>query len=188
MTVTLVTQGVVATKLLERLLAQHSLLRESALSIQDRGGHGGSFSLAQAVLMRREPVVVLINADSDEPAYVEDRRELLESLMPGPPWQWRLILWMPEVEILFFQDERLLLELVRPVRPSARHLRRARETPRQVLFELLASGGADDPLEALLPRLSSLDVSRLWTRVPELRVLEEFLLERLTAPRPTSAP
>ena len=189
MKVTLVTQGAVATRLLEQLLAQHPLFREGAIRVQDRGGHSGSFSSARTILtLRHEPVAVLVDMELAEPSYMADRREMLEELLAeaGPAWAWRLILWVPEVEILFFQDERLLLELVRPVVPTPEQLLQARKTPRKVLSELLASAGASSA-EALLERLAPLDLSALW-KVAELRVLEDFLLARLRPQRPGASP
>lgn len=189
MNVTLVTQGPVATRLLEQLLVQHALLRSSAIRVRDGGGHGGSFSKARTILtVRREPVAVLVDMEAAEPAYMADRRELLESLLDeaAPPWAWRLILFVPEVELLFFQDERLLRELVRPAMPSAEQLRQARETPRKVLCELLATR-ADNYAQEVSRRLAPLEVSGLW-KLPELRVLEDFLLARLRPQRPSTAP
>ena len=100
----------------------------------------------------------------------------------APSTEWRIILLEPNVEGLLLRHRGLLRELV-PGEPSAGQLERASSEPRQVLAELYAQAGQKDYPQALLRRLAEVDPSPLWA-TPELRPLEEFLLEQLYAPPP----
>lgn len=92
----------------------------------------------------------------------------------------------PEVAVLLFRDEQLLRSLL-PVSPSFEQLIRGRYEPNRVLAELFAQAGEQPFPDALLKRLEQADVSSLWS-APELRPLEEFLLETSAAQQPGTAP
>jgi hypothetical protein len=97
-----------------------------------------------------------------------------------------VLLIAPEVAVLLFRDEQLLRSVL-PVSPSFEQLIRGRYEPNRVLAELFAQAGEQPFPEVLAQRLDQLDASSLWA-APELRPLEEFLLEKLAAQQPGTAP
>jgi hypothetical protein len=102
------------------------------------------------------------------------------------PREWRILSIVPEIAVLLFRDEHLLRSVV-PVSPSFEQLIRGRYEPNRVLAELFAQAGEQPFPEVLVQRLEQLDASSLWA-APELRPLEEFLLEKLAAQQPGATP
>ncbi|WP_257455314.1 hypothetical protein [Archangium lipolyticum] len=185
----IVTSGFVAGGLMRRLLDGHPLLRDRAIKIWAATSGSGATSLAREILMnQREPVIVVRDADTLSPDLMAEQRGWVQLLLErvAPPSEWRILQIAPEVAVLLFRDESLLRSLV-PVSPSFEQLIRGRYEPNRVLAELFAQAGGQPFPEPLLERLKQADVSSLWA-APELRPLEEFLLEKSAAQQPGTAP
>jgi hypothetical protein len=189
MSAVIVTTGAVAGGLFERMVACHPRLREQGIQVETATGGGGASSIASNILvLQRHPVAVVSDAETLTPDVMAEQRGLMEYLVgeAGPPSEWRVLLIAPEVATLLFRDEHLLRSLL-PVSPSFEQLIRGRYEPNRVLAELFAQAGEQPFPEALLRRLEQADLSSLWA-APELRPLEEFLLEKSAAQQPSTAP
>jgi hypothetical protein len=190
MSAVIVTTGVVAGGLLERMVACHLRLRDRGIRVRTAMGGGGAASSARNILLlQNEPVAVVSDADTLTQDVMEEQRGLLEYIVGagGPVSEWRVLLIAPEVAALLFRDEQLLRSLL-PVSPSFEQLIRGRYEPNRVLAEIFAQAGEQPFPGALLRRLNQADLSSLWALAPELRPLEEFLLEKLAAQQPGTAP
>jgi hypothetical protein len=189
MTPVIVTSGMVAGKLMRCLMNGHPRLRDRGIRIQSVESRSGASVLARNILMRwRAPVIVVADADSLAPAMIEEQRGWVELILGtgGLRSDWRALLIAPEVAVLLFRDEQLLRSVV-PVSPSFEQLIRGRYEPNRVLAELFAQAGEQPFPEVLIERLEHFDASSLWS-APELRPLEEFLLEKSAAQQPDAAP
>jgi hypothetical protein len=85
---------------------------------------------------------LVVDAESLDPLRIQWMRWAMEEylMQKGPPEMWRVFLVVPELEVLFFQNEEVLRQLLEhPLTPEQRE--RARTEPRQVLIE--ASGWED---------------------------------------------
>ncbi len=185
----IVTSGIVAGKLMRCLMNGHPRLREREIRIKVVDGRGEASILASNILSKwHAPVIVVADADSLAPDMIEEQRGWVEYLLgtSGPLSDWRVLLIAPEVATLLFRDEQLLRSVL-PVSPSFEQLIRGRYEPNRVLAELFAQAGEQPFPEVLLERLDKLDGSSLWS-APELRPLEEFLLEKSAAQQPDTAP
>jgi hypothetical protein len=182
--VKLFAEGNLNAALLERLVACHPRMREQGVGVYARETRSSVASGGQTSLSRWGlPTAVVVNvADSRDSVWMQRWELESELIMVAPTTEWRIVLLEPGVEGLLLRERGLLRELL-PGEPSAEQLERARSEPRQVLAELYAQAGQKDYPQALLRRLSEVDLSPLWA-TPELHPLEEFLLEKLYAPPP----
>jgi hypothetical protein len=186
MSMHIVISGVVAGKLMRRLLDGHPRLRDRGIRVQWADGPVGR--VARHILFwERVPVAVVLDSRTLSPELAAEQCGwvylLLEKVMP--PTEWRVLSISPEIPVLLFRDEQLLRSLL-PVSPSLEQLIRGRYEPKKVLAEIFAQAGESYP-EALLRRLEQADLSSLWS-APELRPLEEFLLAKSAAQQPGTAP
>jgi hypothetical protein len=180
---TIVTEGQLDEALIGQLLRSHPALRDLNIRVRAAGGRSAAQSKARTILTeRREPVALVVDADTVDPRAVQQQRGFLEARLEqtAPPEEWRVILIVPEIEVLLFEDEKILQALV-PQKPSPEDLIRARYEPKRVLERLLEKAGGRAALDARL-RLGIVDLQSLW-RSEALRPLEEFLLQKL-APQP----
>ena len=161
----------------EALLA--FLLRRAAsgrgVEIISRSGRGRSEaeSLASSILAGlREPVVLVVDADSRDARRIEEQRRDFADLlgMHAPGSMWRVVLMVPEIEALLFRDPGLVREAL-DVELDERLLYRAKYEPRAVLKELLAEAGVS--YQDLLMRLEEADLSVLLD-APEIRQIMDF--------------
>ncbi len=185
----IVTSGLVAGKLMRRLVNGHPRLSGRGIQIQAAQSNGGASRLARDILFRRRgPVVVVRDAHTLSPDLVAEQEGWVQLLLEqfASPNEWRVLSIMPEIAVLLFRDEHLLRSVV-PVNPSFEQLIRGRYEPNRVLAELFAQAGEQPFPEVLVQRLEQLDASSLWV-APELRPLEEFLLEKSAAQQPGAAP
>ncbi len=189
MSAVIVTTRAVAGGLFERMVACHPHLRDRGIRVRTAMGGGRASSIARDILLlQREPVAVVGDAETLTPEVMAEQRGLMEYIVGagGPLSEWRVLLIAPEIATLLFRDEHLLRSLL-PVEPSFEQLIRGRYEPNRVLAELFAQAGEQPFPEALLRRLAQADLFSLWA-APELRPLEEFLLEKSAAQQPGSAP
>lgn len=190
MSVFIVTPGLVAGKLMRRLVEGHPRLRDRGIRIRAVKGNAGASGEARDILFwQRVPVAVVLDAHTLSPDLMAEQcgwaHLLLERVVP--PSEWRILAIPPEIAVLLFRDEQLLRPLL-PVSPSFEQLIRGRYEPNRVLAELFAQAGEQPFPAALVSRLDQADLSSLWSVAPELRPLEEFLLEKLAAQQPGTAP
>ncbi|MBI2301936.1 MAG: hypothetical protein HYU66_23790 [Armatimonadetes bacterium] len=97
---TVVVEGITDRLLLERLL-EEELASGLIRRIVEAGGRSAAESLGRTVLaVRRQPVVVVMDADSTDQEAIAARRSYLESAlaMVGPPPLWRVVLAVPVLE------------------------------------------------------------------------------------------
>lgn len=149
-------------------------------------GRSSALSLARTLAgIRQTPTVLVIDADSTDPEAVEERRRFLrESLSQvAPPEMWRVIILVPELEIVFFDAPEVLAKLIGR-KPTPSQLRDARYRPKEVLVSLF---GLQPPYVKRIERiLRGLDPSQLW-RNPALAELKSFVLEQSSATGQTAA-
>ncbi len=189
MSVFIVTSGWVAGKLMRRLVEGHPRLRGRGIQIQAAESNGGASRLARDIVFwQRKPVAVVLDAQTLSRDLMAEQEGWVQLLLEefASPREWRIMSIVPEIAVLLFRDEQLLRSVV-PVSPSFEQLIRGRYEPNRVLAELFAQVGEQPFPEVLIQRLDQLDASPLWA-APELRPLEEFLLEKLAAQQPGAAP
>jgi len=189
MSAVIVTSGPVAGGLMRRLVDVHPRLRDRGIRIREDETSEGTSSMARTLLVRQGvPVAVVSDSETLSPRVINERTGMFEYLLEvvAPPSEWRVLFIAPEVAVLLFRDEQLLRSLL-PVSPSFEQLIRGRYEPNRVLAELFAQAGEQPFPDALLKRLEQADVSSLWS-APELRPLEEFLLETSASQQPGTAP
>lgn len=192
MSTSIVTTGHVDGGILRRLVDGHPRLRDQGIEIHvTTAGRGGAVMTASTLRnLYHVPVAVVADSDTLSPAVMAEERGLMEYSLGGlgpSLGQWYVQLIPPEVAVLLFRDEQLLRSLL-PVSPSFEQLIRGRYEPNRVLAELFAQAGEKPFPDVLLRRLEQADLSSLWSSVPELRPLEEFLLSKSAAQQPGTAP
>jgi predicted ATP-dependent endonuclease of OLD family len=139
---------------------------------------GGSWSsaesLARSLLMVRDkPVALVVDADTADEPFVQERRDfLLQSLGEvAPSARWRVCLFVPTIEILFFVDPDLELPLFGK-KLSAEDRIEARFRPKAVLERVLRERKLS--FDELLKRFRQADLMHLQD-TPPLPELREFV-------------
>lgn len=97
----LVTEGRVDCALLQHLLGPE--VESGAVEIIAGTGKGAATAIAQTViLINREPVIVVVDADTADPVAVERERVTLLASLGGPDLA-RVILAVPTIEAVLFE-------------------------------------------------------------------------------------
>jgi hypothetical protein len=109
MSVSVLTEGNFDGMLLAKLLANEQ--ERDVIEVGVVNGLSSGFSFARTILaVQRTPVVVVIDADSPEPEVASERKlraeEVLDDAAGGVPF--RVIVAVPELDILFFKRPELL--------------------------------------------------------------------------------
>jgi hypothetical protein len=183
---TILTEDHFDKEFVERLIACHPRLHGQELQVVAANGRYGVQSRARTILtVLREPVAVVVDADTVEPEAVAEQRDLLEMQLgqAAPPSEWKIVIVAPTLQALLFQKERVRRALLQR-EPSAEQLQRAPSRPKQVLGELL---GEQDFLQVLRQRMKQVDLFPLW-ETEELRPVEAFLCEKVAVRTPVVAP
>lgn len=168
-----ITEGPNDEALLRLLLPRAANGRSVELILRSGRGWSEAESLASSILAGlREPVVLVMDADTRDERLVEERRRDLSDLlgMHGPGSMWRVVLMVPEMEALFFRDPGLLRSAL-GLELDERLLYRAKFEPKAVLEELLVQ--ARISYEQLLARLESSDLSMIL-EASEIRQIMDF--------------
>lgn len=168
-----VTEGPNDEALLRLLLPRAANGHSVEIILRSGRGWSEAESLASSVLAGlREPVVLVVDADTRDERLIEERRRDLSDLlgMHGPESMWRVILMVPEMEALLFRDPSLLRSAL-GLELDERLLYRAKFEPRTVLEELLARVGLS--YQQLLARLESSDLS-IILEASEIRQIMDF--------------
>ncbi|MFE8600855.1 hypothetical protein [Archangium violaceum] len=190
MSVAIVTPGRVSGKLMRRLVEGHPHLKGRGIRISSTDGNIGTSRVAREILFKeRVPVAVVRDAQTFSPELIAEQCGWVHLFLEqaAPPSEWLILPIAPEIAVLLFRDEHLLRPLL-PVSPSFEQLIRGRYEPNKVLAEIFAQAGEQPFPEALVSRMEQADLSSLWALSPELRPLEEFLLQKLAAQQPNTAP
>jgi len=108
----IICEGDCDTQLLKVVLPKELLQKVEVVSA---GGQYAAESLARSLIVRRQvPVALVLDADLIDPDLTQERRhsiqEILESLSINTPV--KVILAIPEMETIFFQDKALLSRLL----------------------------------------------------------------------------
>lgn len=162
-----VTEQEIHTEILMRLLPEH--LVSATAFITDE--YPAMATASTLLVAKRRPVALVADANTHKEIVMQERLDLLNWNMrsvPGVPF--KVLLPLPEVEVVFFQEKRLLERLLGE-RLSDREWRIARRSPRAFLAEVLG----EPPITlAFLARLSEEEVQVLRQH-PLIHDLSTFL-------------
>jgi hypothetical protein len=127
------------------------------------------------VTTKRSPVILVLDADSVDTQTISDRRLVNEELLGfSAITRFQVILAVPEIEILLFQNRAVLEELL-DCEISDMDWVRAEFIPRTILQKLLAANSPTATLEQLLDRLTPPMLAKLQNH-PLLQEVTEFLV------------
>jgi hypothetical protein len=173
MTAYLVCEGDRDAQLLKRVLPAELL---NTVEIIAAGGLSAVKSLARSLIVRRQlPVLIAIDADVTIPAQVEERRkdieEIVGSVAANTPF--KVILSVPAIETIFFQDVSLLSRLL-GYEPSHEMLGLAVYQPSQSLSQLIAESKKYHSQSQLVEQLTNEDLEIL-RRTSAIQEIIQFL-------------
>lgn len=163
-----VVEGESGCALLRRIL----LRRQAPLSISCGGGNVESASLARSIAMTRGvPVALVLDSDSVDEEMIAEQEQGYGSLLRVAHVPSRLVLAVPEVEIVLFH-ECALLERILGVEITGMDWLEGRFQPRKVLLRLLAAAG--HTMEELPGMIDDAAAERLAGH-PVIRQVEDFV-------------
>ncbi len=156
----IICEGSFDAQLLKTVLPANLLTDVGVVAV---GRVSGVESLARSLVVRRRvPVVIVVDADSVVPELVQQRRkdieETVESVSINTPV--KVVMAVPEMEIIFFQDVSLLSRLLGYI-PHQDILDRAVIQPKQALEELIARSELIHDRSQILDRLTNKDIEIL---------------------------
>lgn len=133
------------------------------VEIVSAGGVSAVKSLARSLVVRRQvPVIIVVDADSVVPDLVQERlndiEEIVKSVAVNTPV--KVILAVPEMEVIFFQDATLLSRLLR-CQISQEVLNLAVFQPKKALEQLLSQSGNIKDRSQIIGKLSQEDIEIL---------------------------
>jgi hypothetical protein len=132
---------------------------------------GGAVMSAKSKLLRRKYVVALVTDTKPEEIRQTHRSMVYLLISAGCADLWKLVLMVPQTEVLLFQDRGVLRQLLGR-EPAEEELARGQTEPRRVLEEALGLEGYVLDKE-LCRRLESVDVSPLAAH-PSVQQVREF--------------
>ena len=108
----IVCEGITDAQLLQQILPKELL---NDVEIVAAGGLSAIKSLARSLIVRRQlPVLIVVDADSVEPNVIHERlnsiEEIVKSVAISTPV--KVVLAVPSIEIIFFEDILLLSDLL----------------------------------------------------------------------------
>lgn len=132
----IICEGLYEAQLIKAILPKQVLKEVEFVAA---GGISSVKSLARSIVVRRQvPVAIVIDADSTVPELVQIQtnsiKEIVESVSVNTPV--KVILFVPEMEAIFFQDTQLLAKLLGYI-PSQDELTLAISQPRKILKQLI---------------------------------------------------
>jgi hypothetical protein len=178
MTCHVVVEGELDRRLIERLL--RPAYDPKQVRVIAAGGASRVTSVARTILAtRREPVVVMVDADAVNERGVVEKRALIEESLGqfAPPTLFRVLLFVPEMEAVLFKDQALVMELTAGRPLAAEEAVRARYEPKDVLSRVFREQGRDPP-GGIRDAVERLDLAAA-RELPVVKQLEEFLRQRL---------
>lgn len=170
----IVTESNDAALLLKQLIPERV---SSTIKFIPRTDYNWAQSTASTIVTTKQsPLVVVLDAHSVDPEMINDRRvsneELLRFSAIAP---FKVILAVPEIEILLFQDREVVEELF-DQEISEVDWARAEFIPRTILQKLLTANSHPATLEGLLDRLTPPMMAKLRNH-PLLQEVTEFLIQ-----------
>jgi hypothetical protein len=152
----IVCEGIFDAQLLKRVLPQELL---DNVEVVSAGGISAVKSLARSLIVRRQvPVAIVVDADV-APDLVQERlkniEEIVESVSVNTPV--KVIIAVPEIEIIFFQDSLLLSRLL-GYEPSQDMLTCAAFEPRKTLEKLLSQSPKNYSYSEIISELTNKDI------------------------------
>lgn len=156
----IICEGTSDVALLRHILPQDLL---SNIEIVAAGGLSAIKSLSRSLLVRRQvPIAIVADSDSIIPESVQERRRSIEELVSSVAVDtyFEVILAVPSIEVVFFQDSRLLPRLL-GFEPSQEILSLATSQPYKALKELLSQSGSENGEYSLLHHLTDEDLKAL---------------------------
>ena len=142
------------------------------------GGWSGVDSLARSWLTDpNSRVVIVVDADSINPADVAERRRFLDRSLGqiADSSRWRVLVVAPEIEGLLFHDKSILESLVQR-RIDDTEFSLGQSAPRSTLERI-----SGVPMRQLFSRLSAVDLEPL-RKQPEIQDIRRFLRSRRKKP------
>jgi hypothetical protein len=161
----IVTEGESDATLLKAVLAP--VITRAKARLLAAHGRSDAISLAQSLLVaRKDPVALIIDADTSDPSRIAEERVVLEEMLRsvGVSAPHKVVLAVPVIESCLFEAPGVLEETF-ATRLSPEELMEARFQPKQVL-QRLAQGRALD--------YSSLLAGRDLTAIRRTRVMREI--------------
>lgn len=145
---------------------------QSVCSFTPTGGRSNILSVARTLLVKhQEPVAVLTDTDSLDPAAIRDSyvtsEQLLRAAAGGIPF--KVIPCIPVMESIFFESTEILSRIFPKVNHDS-YVMFYKTQPKEALAFLLAQGGGPTTLAKLLQKLTEEDVEqfRATYPIPEL--------------------
>jgi hypothetical protein len=143
----------------------------SELRVATEDDAGESVAAARSKLLRRKYVVALVTDTKPEELRQTHRSMVYLLIGAGCADLWKLVLMVPETEVLLFQDRGVLRQLLGR-EPTEEELTRGQTEPRRVLEEALGFEWMALDKE-LCRRLEGVDVSPLAEH-PSVQQVREF--------------
>jgi hypothetical protein len=176
----IVTEGLQDVVFLEILLNISS--NDPNVELVAAGGWSSAESLARSFLVRTgSNVALVVDADTTDPNLIEDRKRFLSRSLGeiSSPSAWKVVVIAPEIEVLLFEDRKVIEELVgHPI--SDTDYTSGLYEPRAVLRRIFKN----KPLaEVYRSRLPKVDLDRI-REIPSIRELQSFM--KGVGARPTS--
>lgn len=155
-----------------KYLLPEELIRD--VEFVSAGGLSAIKSLARSLIVRRQaPVAIVVDADTTLSEQVDqklqDIQEIVENIAANTPV--KVILAVPEIEVVFFQDANLLLNLL-GYSPSQDILNLATHQPRKALDQLLGQSEVTQDRYQLVNRLTREDIKILRGNVVIQEVIQ----------------
>jgi predicted ATP-dependent endonuclease of OLD family len=169
----IVCEGALDQQLLQRILPGEFL---STVGIVAAGSLSSVKSMARSLVVRRQiPVAIVVDADTVNADQVEERRreikEIVESVAVNTPVE--VILAVPAIETIFFQDPLLLSHLLGNT-PSQEILSLAVYQPKQALTQLISQSNQCQSESQLVEQLTFEDLEIL-RKTPVFQEMSQFL-------------
>jgi hypothetical protein len=173
MTAYIVCEGERDAQLLKRVLPEELI---SNVEVVAAGGLSAVKSLARSLIVRRQsPVAIVADADAMTPEQVEERLKDTEEIVGNIAANtlFRVILAVPALETIFFQDIPLLSRLM-GYAPSQDLLSLAVYQPWQALKQLISQSTKYQSQTQLVEQLTNEDLEIL-RKAPVIQEVIQFL-------------
>lgn len=173
MTAYIVCEGERDAQLLKRVLPEELLYNVEIIAA---GGLSAVKSLARSLVVRRQsPVAIVVDADAITPEQVEERLKDTEEIVGSVAANTlvKVILAVPALETVFFQDISLLSRLLEHA-PSQDMLSLAVSQPWQALTQLISQSKKYQSQSQLIEQLTNEDLEIL-RKTPVIQEVIQFL-------------
>lgn len=165
----IITEGEFDSALLNQILPDITE-RPKSVSIIAARGYSSALAIARSVLLQTgQPALLLMDADTNDPSRVKEKQSFIEEYVKINGLSCKVILAVPELEILFF-DNKGALENALQLTISDDYWHLAQLAPKRALEEL-----AGDPREAANRLLSDRQFRSQIEQTPIINEIRSFL-------------